>query len=135
MKSVLYADSSIENVPRNAEEVYLARPLKIKKLEKLLKRSPIKKIFLSNSSSKRLPSKTKKFLQEKEIELVLDSRRGRAIELDLQKIAQLRELKEDGRSYREIEKELFVPKSTCHYIVKYADRSKVKNGKNTIILD
>ena len=135
MKYTIYPETNIEKIPRNSEELYLVRPLKLKKLEKLLARTGAKKVFLSSSCSKRLPAKAKKIFQEKGIELVLDSRKGRAIEIGLEKIARLREMKEDGKSYRDIEKELGVPKSTSHYIVKYADRSKVKSKGQTIILD
>ena len=40
----------------------------------------------------------------------------------------------DYQSLREIERLTEIPKSTVHYLVKYAEREKIKKGNTTIYL-
>jgi hypothetical protein len=52
--------------------------------------------------------------------------KGRPIQIDLEKLLEVIELRRDYRSFREIEEMTNVPKSTAHYIIKHSSRKKVK---------
>ena len=54
--------------------------------------------------------------------------------LDLEKIKQVAEYHKDHLSFRKIEKLTGIPKSTIHYLIRYAERSKVKSGKQVVYL-
>lgn len=129
----IYPKTSISAIPSNVG-VYLVRPIKLDKLSTILRKTKPKKIFLSSSCNKRLSRKTKNFLKKKRIELVKEERRGRAIELDLKKIVELTELRKDEKSFRKIQELTGVPKSTVHYLFRYADRNKVRKGKQIVYL-
>ncbi len=83
---------------------------------------------------KRLPLKTQKKLKDKGITIALEKRRGRAIDLPMDKMLQIIELRKDYQTVREIEKITGIPKSTVHYLLKYADRGKIKKGQNVVYL-
>lgn len=135
MKYSLYPETNTSSIPAHIQEIYLVRPVKHEKLLDLEKKIDLKKIFLSESCRKRLPERTKKFFENKGIELIMDQRRGRAIEMDLDKISQVNAMRNDFKSFRKIEQELGIPKSTVHYLVRYADRLKVKKENQVIHLD
>jgi len=135
MKYAVYPETSVGSIPRDASALHLVRPIPLKKLGDLIERCPgVNDLFLPKSCDKRLPEKTKKWLKEKGIALRLDSKKGRAIEVPLEKVGQLTEWRRDAKSYREIEKELGVAKSTAHYLVKYAARTKIKKGNQIVYL-
>lgn len=121
-------------VPSTATEIHLVRPLKMEKLEKLFRARRIKKVFLSGSTKKRLGKKSREFLKKKGVQITEEKRAGRAISIDLKKMQQLVELHKDYRSYRKIEEILGIPKSTAHYLIKYAQRAKVKTDKSIVYL-
>jgi len=83
---------------------------------------------------KRLPTKTQKKLKEKGITLGIEKRRGRAIDIPMEKMLQIIELRKDYQTVRDIEKITGIPKSTVHYLIKYADRGKIKKGANVVYL-
>jgi len=134
MKVAVTERTEIEKVPRDTTEIHLVRPIKKEKLDALLNKCPIGKITLSNSCLKRLPRKAQQKLKDKGISIILEKRRGRALDLSLEKIQQINELRKDYQSIREIEKVTGIPKSTVHYLLKYADRGKVRKGSTIIYL-
>ena len=134
MKYSVTAETDLKKIPENAQELHLVRPVKKGLLEAIFKRCNIRKISLSKSCSKRLGGKTKKFLKEEGIEVVEQHNRGRALSLGLDKIKQVAEYHKDHLSVRKIEKLTGIPKSTIHYLLKYAERSKVKSGKQVVYL-
>jgi len=134
MKYAITENTNIDNIPRDTAEIHLVRPIKWDKLQSLTTRCPIKTITLSNSCLKRLPKKTQKRLKDKGISMSLEKRRGRAIDIPMEKLLQIIELRKDYQTVREIEKLTGVPKSTVHYLLKYADRGKIKKGNNVVYL-
>ena len=134
MKYSITADTNPKSIPESAEELHLVRPVKRGFLESILNRCRIRKISLSKSCSKRLGAKTRKFMKEKGIEVIEQQNRGRALSLDLEKIKQVAEYHKDHLSFRKIEKLTGIPKSTIHYLIRYAERSKVKAGKQVVYL-
>jgi hypothetical protein len=134
MKYSITEETDVEKIPKDTTEIHLVRPISKTKLELLLSRCPIRAITLSTSCLKRLPSKTQKWLKEKGISLGIEKRRGRAIDIPMDKMLQIIELRKDYQTVREIEKITNVPKSTVHYLLKYADRGKIRKGPNVVYL-
>jgi len=134
MKYSITEDTDIEKIPKDTTEIHLVRPIKKDKLISLVTRCPIKTITLSTSCLKRLPTKTQKKLKEKGITLGIEKRRGRAIDIPMEKMLQIIELRKDYQTVRDIEKITGIPKSTVHYLIKYADRGKIKKGANVVYL-
>lgn len=135
MKISVKTLSDAKSIPQGTEEIHLVRPVKHNAINELLKKhSSLKKISLSKSCFQRLPEKTRKMLKEKSIEIRIESRRGRAIEIGLEKMLHVIEMRKDFQPLREIESVTGIPKSTVHYLVKYAQRQKVKKGKNIVYL-
>ncbi|MFA5357605.1 MAG: hypothetical protein WC308_01650 [archaeon] len=134
MKYAISNKTNIEKIPSDTEEIHLTRPIKVKSLKKLLAKCHIRKITLSGSCFQRLSPKTKKIVAENGIELATEKKRGRAISIPLKTLLYIIELKKDYQSIREIEKLTGIPKSTVHYLVKYAERAKIHKGKEIIYL-
>jgi len=134
MKIAITEDTDIKKVPKDTEEIHLVRPIKKENLDFLLKNRPIKQISLSTSCHKRLPKKALKKIKERGIELVMEKRRGRALDLTMDQMLEIIEMRKDYQSIREIEKVMNIPKSTVHYLLKYADRGKIKSGNNIMYL-
>ena len=133
MKYAIDDHTNIKAIPKDTNEVHLIRPIKKEKFEELLKLS-IERITLSESCFDRLPKKTKAQIKAADIELVTQKRRGRALDITLEEMLEIIALRKDYQSLREIERLTKVPKSTIHYLLKYASRSKIKKGNNIIYL-
>ncbi|MDD3083761.1 MAG: hypothetical protein PHP82_01940, partial [Candidatus ainarchaeum sp.] len=95
---------------------------------------PIKKISMSESCYKRLPKKARQKITNLNIELFTEKRRGRALDISLETMLKIIELRKDYQSIREIERLTNTPKSTVHYLLKYADRGKIKKGNIVLYL-
>ena len=134
MRYSIMPDTSPKSIPENAEELHLVRPIKKSALEAIMNRCRIRKVSMSRSCSKRMGEKTRKFMKEKGIDVIEQQNRGRALSLDLEKIKQVAEYHKDHLSFRKIEKLTGIPKSTIHYLIRYAERSKVKSGKQVVYL-
>jgi hypothetical protein len=134
MKCAIDEHTIISRIPKEINEIHLTRPIKKEKIEELLKNKQIKKISISDSCYKRLPRKTREKLINSEVELTTEKRRGRALDISLEKMLQIIELRKDYQSIRDIEKITNTPKSTVHYLLKYADRGKIKKGNAIIYL-
>ncbi|MAG18112.1 MAG: hypothetical protein CL944_01405 [Candidatus Diapherotrites archaeon] len=114
------------------DKVHFTRAPKAKELEQVLKNGNT--IYLTKSAKQRLSDKAKKKIKDSGAELVIESARGRPIELNLQTISEIVELHKDHRTFREIEKITGISKSTAHYLIKYAERNKIKKGKKVVYL-
>jgi hypothetical protein len=134
MKYSITEETNIDSIPKDTAEIHLVRPIKWDKLNSLITKCIIKTITLSTSCLKRLPSKTQKKLKEKGVSLAVEKRRGRAIDIPMDKMLQIIELRKDYQTVREIEKLTGIPKSTVHYLLKYADRGKIRKGANVVYL-
>ena len=134
MKYSITEETNIDSIPKDTAEIHLVRPIKWEKLNSLITKCIIKTITLSTSCLKRLPSKTQKKLKEKGVTIAVEKRRGRAIDIPMDKMLQIIELRKDYQTVREIEKLTGIPKSTVHYLLKYADRGKIRKGANVVYL-
>lgn len=132
MKCAVTDETNVQNTPKDTTEIHLVRPIKKEKLDWLLNNRAISKITLSASCLKRLPKKAQKKIKEKGVGISIEKRRGRPIDLPIEKIKEIIELRKDYQSIRDIERITDVPKSTIHYLLKYAERTKIKKG-NTIV--
>ena len=135
MKIAFYPNSSAKNIPRETEEIRLSRPVKHKALLELLEKIPsIKKISMNKSCFQRMPAKTKEMLEQKNIEVKIETGRGRPIGISLEKMLHIIEMRKDFQPLREIQGVTGIPKSTVHYLVKYAQRQKIRKGKEIVYL-
>ena len=135
MKYSIYLVTNLKKIPPETEEVHISRPVKLKTLQKLVRKCrKLQRITLSKSCLQRMGKKNKAFLKKKEIELALQKNKGRPLSIDLEKMLRIIELKRDYRSYSEIALITGVPKSTAHYLIKYAHRSKIRQGEQVIHL-
>ena len=135
MRYAIASGTSIRKIPPETEAVHLVRPIDADRLRQLLRKCrDLRTCTLSASCEKRLSAKVRGMLREKGIVLVGESNRGRAIGIELQKLLDIIEMRKDFQSLREIEEASGVPKSTIHYLVKYAHRGKIKKGNETIYL-
>lgn len=107
---------------------HLTRPLSITEIKKM----HCKKISCSNSTNTRLSKKVKTYLTENKIEIKLEKHKGKPIQMSPKEILKVIKMYRIGKSYRQIEKETSIPKSTVHYLIKKAKRTKVKRGKTVL---
>lgn len=135
MRYSIYPETNIATVPADIDSVHLVRPIKEKKLLLLINKCKLKEISLSKSCYKRLSGKVRRMIEKKGIVLRQEEKRGRALGIGLSKLKEIIEMHRDDLSYREIEERLSVPKSTAHYLIRYAERDKIKKGNGTIYLD
>ncbi len=133
MHYVVGENTPLGTLPADLEQVHLTRPLSGKKLKLILQRCPsLRVIGLSPSVEKRLAPETRKILNESGIGLARNHRAGRALNIDLNQIKTIADLRKDFLSMREISKRTGIPKSTIHYLLKKAKRTKLKKGKQII---
>ena len=135
LKYSIYPSTSFSSVPKEVSKLHLVRPVSFKKLKKFLNNRSIEEISLSESTHKRLCRKSRKLLDAKNVQLIKDSRRGRAIELSFDTVLKINDYRKDYLSVRKIEELTGIPKSTIHYLLKYADRNKIRKGNQTIYLE
>ena len=89
---------------------------------------------MSKSCIARMPKKNIAMLRKKGVAIGTETRAGRPISVPLEKMQQALEMRKDYQSLREVEKVTGISKSTVHYLEKYAQRAKIKNGKRIIYL-
>lgn len=136
MKYSMAPGTITSSIPKEAEELHFVRPPRIKSLKAMLRKCRnLRRISLSESCSERLAEKAKKLLRKREIGMSVSSNHGRPIAMEIAKIQEVIGLQKDEKSYREIEGITGIPKSTVHYLIKYAGRGKVRNGKNIVYLE
>ncbi len=107
---------------------HLTRPLSLTEMKKI----HCKKISCSNSTYARLSKPVKKHLTENKIEIKFEKHNGKPMQINPKQILKIIKMYRIGKSYRQIEKETKIPKSTVHYLIKKAKRTKVKRGKTVI---
>jgi hypothetical protein len=134
MKVAVDEHTTISRIPRDTTEVHLVRPIKKEALTELLNNRQIERMTVSLSCLKRLPQKAQEQIKAKGIELEQEKRRGRALDITMEQMLEIIELRKDYQSIRSIENVTGVPKSTIHYLLKYADRGKIKKGNTVIYL-
>ncbi len=134
MKYSVSDHTLVDKIPADTEAIHLTRPAKHELLERLLKKCNIKEVTISKSCFDRIPEKTKKLFKDTGTNIIIEQKRGRAIDIPLEKMLEIIELRKDYQSIREIEKLTGIPKSTIHYLVKYAERAKIKKGKQVVYL-
>ncbi len=133
MHYVVRENTPLGTLPTDLEQVHLTRPLSGKKIKLILHRCPgLRIIGLSPSVEKRFSPEAKKMLNESGINLTRNHRAGRALNIDISQIKVIADLKKDFLSLREISKRTGIPKSTIHYLLKKAKRTKLKKGKQVI---
>jgi len=135
MRYPVYPKTRAEQVPANADSIHLVRPIAQQELERIVEKTGLKEIYLSESCAKRLGGKTRKFLEARGVQLIAKKKRGRVLSLPLEKIRQIIELHQDDKTMREIGALTGIPKSTVHYLIKYADRSKIRFQGKTVHLE
>ena len=135
MKYAITPDTDIVSIPKDASELHFVRPVALRNLKKLLRKCRgLQQVSLSESCSGRFPEKARKMLEQKNIAIKFSSNRGRAIGLDIEMIKEIVGMQRDEKSFREIEELTRIPKSTAHYLIRYAERTKVKSGNNVVYL-
>ncbi len=135
MRYSVYGKTNVRRLPKGVEKIHLVRPIKFTKLQYLAEKKGVKEFSLSASTLKRLGEKSRKYLKEKNVSVKVENRRGRALELGFEKILKISDLKKDYLSLRKIEELTGTPKSTVHYLFRYADRGKVRKGSQTIYIE
>jgi len=115
------------------EKKHFTRAPTLKQFNNSLKRG-VKKFYLPKSAVQRLSFKVRKKIKDHHAEIIVESARGRPLELNIERITQIIELHRDDRTFREIEKITGIPRSTAHYLIKYAERQKLKRGKKVIYI-
>ena len=136
MKYAITPHTNVSSIPNDADELHFVRPLKLQNLQRLLRKCRnLQCISVSASCASRLPDKAKKILEQRNIAIKFTSNRGRAIGIEIQKIKQIVDLQQNEKSFREIESALGIPKSTAHYLIRYAERTKVRDGNKIVYLD
>lgn len=128
-------ETGLGDIPKEAEQLHFVRPPKKKLLLGILRKCKgLKEVSMSGSCRKRMPGKSLAMLREKGVRLEAAARPGRPISVPLQKMQHALELRKDYQSLREVQRVTGISKSTVHYLERYAQRAKLKNGKNVIYL-
>ncbi|MEW6294946.1 MAG: hypothetical protein AB1467_01465 [Candidatus Diapherotrites archaeon] len=125
-------ETRIESIPVECTSIHLVRPIKAAKLKQLIERCELREISASPSTFRRLNIKAMQLIEGAGITILQEKRKGRPLDIELNKILEINELKNDYKSLREISRITGIPKSTIHYLVKYAAKNKVKKGRNSI---
>jgi hypothetical protein len=135
MKIAIHDRQELHRLPKNTTELHLVRPVSWKDLQSAFnKQKKISHISLSKSCFNRLSKNAKNILKDHNIGIVFETRRGRPIGIALERMLNVIELRKDFQPFRDIEEHTGIPKSTAHYLVKYAVREKIKKGKDTVYL-
>lgn len=103
-------------------EYHLTRPISLNEFLKL----NCKKISCSPSTYKRLSKKVKDEIVNKNITIKIDKNVGKPLQTNPKTILETIKLYRQGKSYREIEKELGIKKSSAHYLIKKSKKNKIK---------
>lgn len=135
MKYCIWPNANLNQIAKETDKLHLVRPIAFKKIREICLKRPVQTISCCPSCFARLKGKTKQWLEEKGIGIKIQQKRGRPLSTPLRKMLAVIELAKDHRSYREIEKTLDVPKSTAHYLVKYAQRDRIKKNGSTVFLE
>jgi len=116
-------------VPKGKFATYhLTRALSLSEVKNI----PCKTISCSPSSFGRISKKVKKYLADNRYVITIEKNKGKPLQTSPKKILEAIKLYRSGMSFRKIEKKLGIAKSTCHYLVRKAKKTKIKKG--TVII-
>ena len=128
-------ETALREIPKEAMELHFVRPIRKKLLEEIQSKCPgLRQVTMSKSCLARMPKPQVKMLEKNGVKIALETRVGRPISVPLEKMQQALEMRKDFQSLREVERVTGISKSTVHYLEKYAERTKIKNGKRVIYL-
>ncbi len=113
------------------EKIHFKRPPSFFVLKSFLDKG-FKVFHMPQSCFNRLSKKSKSLLATTDCKIIIETARGRPLNISFEKLLQVIELHKDNRTFRQIEEITGIPKSTAHYLIKYAERQKIK-GKGKII--
>lgn len=125
---IIKAHIKTKTPKKKYKEYHLTRALSLKEFLKI----NCKKISCSPSTYKRLSNKVKQEIEIKKIKINIDKNVGKPLQNNPKIILETIKLYRQGKSYREIEKELGIKKSSAHYLVKKAKKTKIK--KDNLII-
>ncbi|MBS3061807.1 MAG: hypothetical protein J4215_04465 [Candidatus Diapherotrites archaeon] len=134
MKICIWPNTSLRQIPLDTMEIHLARPISRKKITEIINKRPIHTVTLSKSTFVRINEKTLDFLEKRKIKTFIHNNPGKPLQIPLEQIIDVIERVKDHQSLRKIEHITGIPKSTVHYLVKYAKRTKAKKGNKPIHL-
>ncbi len=129
------SETALKDIPAEAEQLHFVRPVKKKLVAGIVKKCKnLAKVSMSRSCMQRMPEKSLALLKKKGIKIDGTKRPGRPIGIPLKKMQHALEMRKDYQSLREVERVTGISKSTVHYLEKYAQRAKIKNGGKVIYL-
>ena len=114
-------------------KTHFSRPVSVREIEKMLN-SGIREFSMPDSCRVRMSIKALKKIEQRNGKITIENSAGRPIGLELEKILEVVELHNDHRTYRQISDITGIPKSTAHYLIKYAERNKIKKGGKTVYI-
>lgn len=121
-------DEAIELIKNLGKvNVHIPRPLPAEMIEEI--DEYVETYHMPPSTWARLSRRAKEIIGNR---VELTSRRGRFAEIDLETVTQILALYRAGASVREIAKELNIPKSTIHYIIR--KEQKIRDGNVKILV-
>ncbi len=125
----------LRKITPDIEAIYLQRQPSLFFLNQIFNNlKKIKKIYLSPSTFQRTGKKAKTLLKEKSISLIVSEFKGKPIISPSSLLSKINEYKRDSLSIRKIAEKTNLPKSTIHYLFKYAKKNKIKKDNIVIIL-
>ncbi len=114
--------------------IHLPEYFGLRDMKSLIRREKPTKISTGKSNYEKYARKTKEMLSKKQIKIELTTTRGRPIGIKPEKLKQIKEMQLEGFSVRKIGKELKIPKSTVHYLLKKAKARKIRLGRKLVYL-
>ena len=116
-------------VPKGKYKTYhLTRALSLHEIKKIT----CKTISCSPSTFNRLSKRVKSYLSQNKYKIKIETNKGKPLQNNPKIILRCIKLYRSGKSLRNIEKETGVAKSTIHYLIKYARKTKIKKGSIVI---
>lgn len=114
-------------------KIHFSRPPTASRLSGVLE-GGAPSISMSKSCFERLSAKVRRLLDASDAQIIIKAARGRPINLSPELFLEIVELHRDNRTYRQIEDITGVPKSTVHYLIRYAQRQKLKSGGKIVYM-
>lgn len=114
-------------------KVHFSRPPRLVDLGKSIA-SGSRVFYMPKSCFERLSAKARKLLDSAGAEVMIQAVRGRPLQVGPQMLSEIVEMHKDNRTFRQIEAATGVPKSTAHYLIRYAERQKIKHAGKVVYL-
>ncbi|MCR4369328.1 MAG: hypothetical protein NUV67_05480 [archaeon] len=115
------------------DKVHFSRAPSLRQIAKALA-AGAREFYLPKSAHQRIGKKVAAAIEKAGAKIFLENARGRPIGIEMAKLMEIVELHRDHRTFREIEKITGVSKSTSHYLIKYAQRQKIRGKKGIVYL-